>query len=135
MGMDINMYYAKSINMLEDQEHYPWQDYYELDEVRESPNFQGDYGTIAYPTDRPINVWYSRKFHNLMSNIPELAESYKDPYVIRIKKNTLKKMIEYYAFHEDYFGNFNGLPRLCELYRDYDDMQAQGLNLYLTNSY
>ena len=135
MGMDVNIYIAKSINMIKDEEHYPYEDYYDLEEVRENSNFHDEYGDINYPTDRPINVWYSRKFHDLMTSIPELYESYKEPYVIRVKKNILKEMIEYYAFHEDYFNSFNGLPRLCELYRDYDNIQEQGLNLYLTNSY
>ena len=56
-------------------------------------------------------------------------------YIIPLKKATLKKMIECYAFTPDYFDGFNGLPRLCELYQMYDELQVNGLNLYFWNSY
>ncbi len=133
MGMDLGITVAKSINMVTD-ENSNWSDHYDFDEIHDNNLFYNEDGDFQWPTDKPVDVWYARKFYDLLDSVSELRESYKEP-VIRIKKDTLKKMIECYAFTPDYFGGFNGLPRLCELYQMYDKLQANGLNLYFWNSY
>lgn len=135
MGMDLGITVAKSINMITDESN--WTDHYDFDEIRNNEMFHSntENDEFQWPTDRPIDMWYARKFYDLLDGVSELKESYKEPNVIRIKKDTLKKMIECYAFTPDYFDSFNGLPRLCELYQMYDELQANGLNLYFWNSY
>jgi len=132
MGMDLGITAAKSISEVTDDN---WADHYDYDEIKENREVTDEDGNFIRTLNHPIDVWYARKFYGLLDNIPELKESYNDPYVVRVDKKILKKMIEYYSFHEDYFEGFSGLPRLCELYRDYDHLQAQGLNLYFWNSY
>lgn len=134
MGMDLGITVAKSINMVTD-ENSNWSDHYDFDEIHDNNLFYNEDGDFQWPTDKPVDVWYARKFYDLLDGVSELKESYKEPNVIRIKKDTLKKMIECYAFTPDYFDSFNGLPRLCELYQMYDELQANGLNLYFWNSY
>ena len=133
MGMDLGITVAKAINMVTNESD--WADHYDFDEIHNNILFYDEYGDFQWPTDKPVDVWYARKFYDLLDGVSELKESYKEPNVIRIKKDTLKKMIEYYAFTPDYFDGFNGLPRLCELYQMYDKLQANGLNLYFWNSY
>lgn len=133
MGMDLGITAAKSINMVMDETR--WKDHYDFDEIRDNNLFYDEDGGFQWPIDRPVDVWYARKFYRLLEGVPELKESYNAPYMIRIKKDTLKKMIECYAFTPDYFDSFNGLPRLCELYQMYDELQVNGLNLYFWNSY
>lgn len=133
MGMDLGITIAKSIDMVMDETR--WEDHYDFDEIHDNNLFYNEDGGFRWPTDRPVDVWYARKFYDLLEGVPELKESYKEPCIIRIKKDTLKKMIECYAFTPDYFDGFNGLPRLCELYQMYDELQANGLNLYFWNSY
>lgn len=128
MGMDLGITVAKSINMVD------WKDHYDFDEIHDNKLFCDKDGYFNCPVDKPIDVWYARKFYDLLNNVPELEESYTK-YVIPLKKATLKKMIECYAFTPDYFDGFNGLPRLCELYQMYDELQVNGLNLYFWNSY
>lgn len=131
MGMDLGIAIAKDLkSVLEDKS-----DFYDYDEIKENPLMYDEYGEIIFPTDHPIDMWYARKFYDLIEKVPELNESFKDPCVIRLKKETIKKMIECYCFTPDYFGGFLGLPRLCELYQMYDQLQTQGLNLYFWNSY
>ena len=132
MGMDLGITIAKSIDMVMDETR--WEDHYDFDEIRENDLFYNEDGSFNWPTDKPINAWYARKFYDLLDEVPELKVSYAE-YVIPIKKATLKKMIECYAFTPDYFDGFNGLPRLCELYQMYDELQVKGLNLYFWNSY
>ena len=132
MGMDLGITAAKSIELVTDDK---WGDHYDYSEIHDNDLFYDDYGAFKWPTDSPIDMWYARKFYDLLDDVPELKESYQKPYVIRLKKETLKKMIECYSFTPDYFGGFNGLPRLCELYQMYDELQANGLNLYFWNSY
>ena len=131
MGMDLTIVIAKSTKELESN----WQDWYNLSEIQENSKMYNDNDEIIYPTDHPINAWYARKFADLVDKIPELYASYKEPCVVRVYKGTLKKMIDYHAFNPDYFGHFTSLPTLCELYQEYDNLQAQGLNLYFINSY
>lgn len=133
MGMDLGICASKSIELVTDDSK--WSDHYDYDEIHDNDLFYEEYGVFKWPTDKPINMWYARKFYDLLDGVPELQESYQKPYVIRLKKDTLKKMIECYAFTPDYFDSFNGLPRLCELYQLYDELQANGLNLYFWNSY
>lgn len=132
MGMDLGVCAAKSINMIINESK--WNDHYDFDEVHDNKFYNED-GGFQWLTDKPIDMWYARKFYALLDNVPELKESYNEPFVIRLKKETLRKMIECYAFTPDYFNSFNGLPRLCELYQIYDELQANGLNLYFWNSY
>ena len=133
MGMDLGITAAKSINMIINEDDLT--DYYDFDELENNDLFYSEDGTIKWRTDKPIDMWSARKFYDLLEKVPELKQSYDAPFVIRLKKDTLKKMIECYAFTPDYFGGFSGLPRLCELYQIYDELQANGLNLYFWNSY
>ena len=132
MGMDLGITIAKSIDMVMDETR--WEDHYDFDEIRDNNLFYNEEGGFNWPVDKPIDVWYARKFYDLLDDVPELKESYTK-YVIPLKKATLKKMIECYAFTPDYFDSFNGLPRLCELYQMYDELQVNELNLYFWNSY
>ena len=132
MGMDLGITAAKSINMVMNESD--WADHYDFDEIRDNNLFYDEDGSFNWPVDKPIDIWYARKFYDLLNDVPELKESYTK-YAIPLKKATLKKMIECYAFTPDYFDGFNGLPRLCELYQMYDELQANGLNLYFWNSY
>lgn len=130
MGMDLGIIASRSIGELKEE---TWPDFYEWDEIKENEKMYDEYGTFVFP-ERPVQMWYARKFYSLLDGVPELKKSYTD-YIIRINKETLKHMINYYAFNPDYFDGFNGLPRLCELYQMYDELQAQGINLYFYNSY
>lgn len=133
MGMDLNIYIAKSYDMLAAQSY---DDYYDFDEIIDNQHFYDEDGQFHLPTDKPIDAWYARKFHDLVDAIPALQETFhNDTGIVRLKKETLKAMIEFYAFHSDYFDGFSGLPRLCQLYQMYDRLQANGLNLYFANSY
>lgn len=107
-------------------------DRFEYDEIRDNPNFLDEDGNFIWPN--VCEVWYARKFWGLIKNMRFLENAENGSYT-RVKKEDLKEMIEYYCFHEDYFENFRGLPKLCELYRDYDDLTAQGVKLWFWISY
>ena len=112
--------------------HYD--DRMDYDELRENDKFYNEYGEFQWPDI--CEVWYARKFWNLVHGVPEINEWARDTNgYYRVKKDVLKKMIEFYCFHQDYFDGFNGLSRLCELYRDYDELTAQGVKLYMYISY
>ena len=117
MGLDCRIFIAKSTKGLDDFDYCEWEDIQDI--------CDDDFASIM----RPCQVWYARKFWGLIENLSFL-KGYENGQYVQIHKKDLKEMIEYYAFHEDYFEKFNGLPRLCELYRDFDRIMAAGLNLY-----
>ena len=131
MGLDMGLILTKKKSYIDNIDYDDCPDYDELMDNKfaydEDNNFQ--WPDICY-------VWYARKFWDLVHGVPEINEWAREPNgYYRVKKDVLKKMIEFYCFHQDYFDGFNGLPRLCELYRDYDEFTAQGLKLYMYISY
>ena len=129
MGLDLGVVATKRHEYL-DEEH--WDDRFQYDEIKDNPEFYDEYGDFIWPN--VCEVWYARKFWDIYENVPDLRKADNNSYV-RIRKETLKDMINFYAYHEDYFDGFAGLPRLCELYRDYDHLTAQGVKLYFWVSY
>lgn len=131
MGLDMGLILTKKKEYLDS---VPLDDRYDYDELMENKFMYNEDGEFKWPDI--CEVWYACKFWDMIDGITELKEfACKSSGYYHIKKNVLKKMIKFYAFHEDYFECFNSLPRLCELYRDYDEFTAQGLKLYLYISY
>lgn len=129
MGLDMGIIATKRYELL--NEEY-WADRFNYDEIKDNPEFYNEDEIFIWPDS--CDVWYARKFWDMFQSIPSLRKADNNTYV-RIDKNTLKDMINFYAFNEDYFDGFSGLPRLCELYRDYDQMLAQNIKLYFWVSY
>lgn len=120
MGLDIHIMIARSIKEVNELE---WKDWVEWEEMRET--CEDEFANLA----RPCEVWYARKFWSLMEEMPFLHDYDCGKYV-RLHKDDVKAMIDFYAYHPDYFDSFDGLPRLCEIYHQYDDIVEAGLGLY-----
>lgn len=131
MGLDMGLILTKKKEYLDS---VPLDDRYDYDELMENKFMYDEDGEFKWPDI--CEVWYTRKFWRMIDHIPELYEFARKPSgYYRINKIILEKMIKFYCFNQDYFDGFSGLPRLCELYRDYDEFTAQGLKLYLYISY
>ena len=120
MGLDMNIMAAKSINDLEEAISGDWANWDDIRNVCED-----SFALI----DRPCEVWYARKYWDMMFEMSFLR-NYRCGEVIRLHKANLREMIDFYCYHPDYFDGFNGLPRLCELYQAFDSLEENGLNLY-----
>ena len=105
----------------------------EYDEIKSIPQFFTQEGEFKWP--EACHVWYARKFWDMLYNIPKFHEAIVDQRPVRINKDLLKQMIDFYAYHSDYFDGFEGLPRLCELYQMYDNMILNDVILWLWMSY
>lgn len=122
MGLDMRFCSAKSVK---DLENYDYRDWFDANEIQED-----EWGSPQYPTI-PCELVYFRKHWVLMHEMNHILDNkYEYGQWVRIYKKHLKAIIDFYCYHENYFNNFMGLERLCELYRDYDRMQEQGINLY-----
>lgn len=131
MGLDMGLILTKKKEYLET---VPYDDRYDYDELINNKFMYDEDGEFKWPDI--CEVWYARKFWDMVHGVPELNEFAREPSgYYRIQKEILKKMIDFHCYHQDYFDGFNSLPRLCELYRDYDEYTAQGLKLYLYISY
>lgn len=120
MGMDMNIMAARSIEELEDAINGDWTSW---DDIKSK------YDDTFCLLDRPCEVWYARKFWDMMHKMSFLT-NYECGVVIRLTKNNLREMIDFYCYNCDYFGGFYSLPRLCELYQAYDSLEENGMNLY-----
>ena len=129
MGLDMGLVATKKREYLDD---YDYDDRFEYDEIAFNNNFYDENGNFQWPD--VCEVWYARKFWDMVNSVPVLGEAIDGDYV-RISKKDLANMIDFYCYHADYFDGFSGLPRLCELYKNYDDMIAQGVKLFFWMSY
>lgn len=120
MGLDLRIMAAKSKRELNDLQ---WEDWTEWNDIKDK--YDNDFSMIP----KPCEVWYARKFYELMSAMSFL-HNYDCGEYIRLHKDNLREMINFYCYHPDYFYGFNGLPRLCELYQEFDEMEDAGINLY-----
>ena len=119
MGLDMRLILAKSKEEIEQYELAEWED------SHDEALFETDLSTIQ----RPYQVWYARKFWDMMYGMSFLCD-YECGDYCRLSKNDLKEMIDFYSYHPDYFYGFDGLPRLCELYQVFSSLTNAGLNLY-----
>ena len=128
MGLDIGICAAKNEELLKSG----YDNHLEYDEIKNNPHFKNEYGNFIWPDI--CEVWYARKFWDMVHAVPTLRNTENGEYS-RIRREDLKQMIEFYAFNQDYFESFDGLPRLCELYRDYDELTAQNVKLWFWKSF
>ena len=124
MGLDVHIIMAKNRKQLE---------YDEFWNTCTSDWVRDEDGCIDY--SQPAIVYYARKFWDLYSPMCRHLKIDNCEYSGPLSKQDIEKMIDIATHKRDYFDGFNGLPRLCELYQLYDELQANGLNLYFWNSY
>lgn len=131
MGLDMGIIVAKNKKLVEETSPM---DRLDLDEILDNEQFYFTDTENNYPDI--FQGWYARKFWDMVHAVPVLEENVRiDNYYFKIKKEDIKQMIEYYAFHRDYFDGFRGLADLCELYQRYDELTAGGWHFYGYLSY
>lgn len=134
MGLDMGIVAAKKYEYLNDLD---WQlDGADFEEILENKHFYDEDGCFQWPN--LTEVWYARKFWDMINGVEELRNFVNERDgngFLRITKEILKKMIQFYAFNPDYFDGFQGLPTLCKLYQEYDNLTAQEVKLYFYASY
>lgn len=85
------------------------------------------------PTDKQIilereEVCYWRKFWDLHYALA-LYDGSDYGNDVPITKDDIERAIEFATHNEDYWGEFNSVPQLCELLRDYDTMKNEGWDI------
>ena len=71
---------------------------------------------------------YWRKFwelHNALGLYD--ADDYNND--IPLVKADVERAIDFAVHHEDYFGGFDSVPKLCELLRDFDEYKEDGWDI------
>lgn len=126
MGLDMGIVVAKNKKLVDERHSI---DRLELNEIINNDKFYFTDTENNYPDI--FDGWYARKFWDMVDAVPVLKENIKiDGDYFKIKKSDIKQMIEYYAFHRDYFDGFGTLIDLCELYQRYDELAAGGWHFY-----
>ena len=105
MGMDFNIYSAPNHAIFNDEK------WYESDKVEEK--------------------FYARKAWHFPENCKFIPHDYENGDFIRISKENLEEMIKVACEHRNYWGNYDDVPRLCELRDEFDELEEQGKHLYL----
>jgi len=75
--------------------------------------------------------YYSRKFWDLVNNCRFIPRDYENGTVLELSKENIEEMIQVACEYRNYFGNYNDIPKLCELRDEYDDIIESGDKLYL----
>ena len=75
-------------------------------------------------------VYYSRKFWDLHDNI-SVFKNYECGEYKELTKADIKEMIDFSCYHRDYFGSFNSVIALCEIYDNWDEDIENGYHFYI----
>lgn len=74
---------------------------------------------------------YWRKFYDLQDFISSnLPEPYENGDYIEIDKEMLKEIIIFCCFHKDYWDEFKTVPKLCQVYNHYNEIEEAGLKIF-----
>lgn len=80
----------------------------------------------------PNELCYWRKFYELHDfiNTHICNNKYECGDYIIITKQDLKEIIKFCCFNRDYWGRFDTVPVLCEIYDHWDEMKDNGLKIF-----
>ena len=81
-------------------------------------------------------VWYTRKFWDLIHNVSFIKDTEKDcGEFIKLTKDNIEEMIHIATHWRDYWGGFDSVPQLCEILDNFDDDAENGWNYYFEFDY
>jgi len=65
------------------------------------------------------------------SKILELFPQYEIGKIIELDKADINKMLQFCIYHKDNNNSFKGVPKLCEILDNWDDMENQNYHIFL----
>lgn len=81
-------------------------------------------------------VWYSRKFWDMLHNMSFIKSIEEDcGEYIQLTQDNIEEMLQFAAHNRDYFGGFETVPRLCEIYNNFEYDAEEGWHYYFYYSY
>ena len=105
MGMDLTVWQARN------HEVFKHEDWWDSKQVKEK--------------------YYSRKFWDLVHNCRFIPGDYDSGTFLELTKDNIEEMIRVACEYRNYFGNYNDVPKLCELRDEFDSIIESGEKLYL----
>ena len=105
MGMDFNIYSAKNHEV------------FKCDDWWNNPDVQEEF--------------YARKCWDLVNNCSFIPKDYENGDFMEIDYDMIEEMIAVACKYPNYFGNYDDVPKLCELRDRYERIEAEGKKLYL----
>lgn len=103
MGMDFMLYSARN------REVFKHKDWYDSPQVQEE--------------------FYSRRAWHFVQNCPFIPKHGED-CPVEITLSNLEDMIQIACTHRNYFGNYDDIPKLCELRDKYEELEEEGKKLF-----
>ena len=81
-------------------------------------------------------VWYARKFWNLIHNmsfIKNIEEDYGE--FIQLSMDNVEEILQFAAHNPDYWDSFDTVPALCKIIHDFEQDHEDGYHYYFHYSY
>lgn len=89
-----------------------------------------------YESESITEVWYGRKFWDIVYNTSIVQDVAKDcGEFIQLTKDQVEEMIQVATHNRDYFGGFNTVPALCEILANFDEDEENGWHYYFEFDY
>ena len=89
-----------------------------------------------YNNDNVIEVWYARKFWDLINNMSFIRNVQEDNGdFIQLTQDNIEEMIQFASHNQDYWDGFDTVPALCRIYHNFEDDAEEGWHYYFNYSY
>lgn len=97
-----------------------------IDKIKRDPN---DKNNIL----ERVELIYWRKFYEVNAVLGYGDNMYgKD---LSLTKDEVKKILQVVTYNRDYFGGFDTVPAVCDLYDMYDDYKADGWQIVFNSNW
>lgn len=93
---------------------------------------------VKTPQEERKEVAYWRKFWDLQNHIVEITGAKVDNGEVpdtKLTKEDLEDIIHFCCYNRDYFDGFTSVPKLCELWQQWDDMTADGWTFWYNGNW
>ena len=72
--------------------------------------------------------WYARKYWDLVENCSFIPKDYESGDFIELSRENIEEMIKVACQYKNYWGNYNDVPKLCEIrdkFFDFYNVEAE----------
>ena len=88
-----------------------------------------------YSSGEVEEMYYARKFWDMAYNCRFVPAHYENGEFIEIDKDDVEEMIRVACEYRNYWGNYDDVPKLCELRDKCDEIFESGYKLFFEYNY
>ena len=85
--------------------------------------------------DKVEEVWYTRKYWNLIHNMSFIDGTDDCGEFIKLTKDNIEEILQYSIHNPDYWGGFDSVIPLCKILHSFDQDESEGWHYYFEFEY